>query len=87
MKQFYKMLGHDVISNGLGIYFSRHAWQNTELKDFVGAMEESYSVHGNNALGLDFNIWEWTDQWLSSSGVNILEPVLSYSENNILTSI
>ena len=32
---------------GLAIYFNKHMWANTELKDFVGALDEAYKLHGN----------------------------------------
>jgi aminopeptidase N len=79
LKQLFNMIGGDVMSKGLGIYFSKHKWQNTELKDFIGAMHDAYLQYGGGALGPDFNLWEWSDTWLSSSGVNILEPVIEWN--------
>ncbi len=87
LKQIYNMLGREVITKGLGMYFSRHKWQNTELKDFVGALNDSYKQYGNNSLGADFDMWEWTDQWLSTSGVNILEPVIEWGPNGSITKL
>jgi aminopeptidase N len=81
------MLGREVITNGLGVYFSKNAWKKTELKDFVGALNDAYLAHGNQALGPDFNLWEWSDQWLSTSGVNILEPVIEYAADGSITKL
>ena len=76
-----------VVTKGLGIYFGKHKWQNTELKDFVGALNEAYTLHGNQSLGADFDLWEWCDQWLSTSGVNILEPVVEYAANGSIAKL
>jgi hypothetical protein len=37
-------------------------------------------------MGDDFNFLEWSDYWLKTSGVNILEPVAEY-ENGVLKSL
>ena len=87
LKQLFNMIGGDVMSKGLGIYFSKHKWQNTELKDFIGAMHDAYLQYGGGALGPDFNLWEWSDTWLSSSGVNILEPVIEWAPNGSITKL
>jgi aminopeptidase N len=79
------MLGYDIIMKGLAIYFNKYKWANTELKHFVGALNDAYLQHGGQALGPDFDLWEWSDQWLSTSGVNILEPVLEFQPNGTLT--
>jgi aminopeptidase N len=66
---------------GVHKYFNEHAWKNTELKDFVESMNQAYKESGDHSLGENFNLKEWFDQWLTTSGVNILEPVLEYNEN------
>ena len=72
---------------GLAIYFNKHMWANTELKDFVGALDEAYKLHGNQSLGAEFDLWEWSDQWLSTSGVNILEPVVEFAATGSITKL
>ena len=42
LKQMYNILGRDVMSKGLKIYFDKHQWKNTQLPDFVGALEEAW---------------------------------------------
>jgi len=32
-------------------------------------------------MGEDFSFEEWSETWLKTSGVNILEPVLEYSDD------
>jgi hypothetical protein len=50
-------------------------------------LNDSYKQYGNNSLGADFDMWEWTDQWLSTSGVNILEPVIEWGPNGSITKL
>ena len=76
IKQFYNVLGYDAMSKGLAIYFSKHQWGNTELPDFVGALEQAYEESGDKSMGEGFKLSEWCNTWLKSSGVNILEPVV-----------
>jgi hypothetical protein len=53
----------------------------------VGALNDAYLQYGNQSLGPDFNLWEWSDQWLSTSGVNILEPVIEWAENGSIVKL
>ena len=64
LKQVYNLLGYDVISKGLGLYFTKNARKNTELTDFIGALNDAYLQYGNQSLGPDFNLTEWSDTWL-----------------------
>lgn len=75
------------MSKGLKIYFEKHAWGNTELPDFVGALEQAWVESGNKLMGDDFNLTTWCDTWLKSSGVNILEPVVEFNEDGSLKSL
>lgn len=76
LKEFHNLIGHEVFKKGIQNYFDKHQWGNTELTDFVGAMQAGYDEVGDkSALGKDFNLSSWCDQWLTSSGVNILEVI------------
>lgn len=87
LKQVYYILGYDVMSAGLKIYFDKHQWTNTTLPDFVGALEQAWKESGNTSMGADFNLSHWCDTWLKSSGVNILEPVVELGEGGSLKSL
>ena len=56
LKQFYNILGYETMSRGLHVYFSKYAWGNTTLPDFVGCMEEAYRESNNKSLGDDFDV-------------------------------
>jgi aminopeptidase N len=87
LKQVYNILGYDTISKGLKIYFDRHQWGSTELPDFVGALEEAWQASGNQSMGSDFNLTNWCDTWLKSSGINILEPIVELNADGTLKSL
>jgi hypothetical protein len=58
------------------------------LKDFVGCMQEAFDNGGDKSLlGSNFIFAEWCDEWLTTSGVNILEPVIEYHENGSIKSL
>ena len=75
------------MSKGLKIYFDRHQWGSTQLPDFVGALEEAWQSSGNHSMGSDFNLTNWCDTWLKSSGSNILEPIVELSADGSLKSL
>jgi hypothetical protein len=39
-------------------------------------MQDAWTQSGDQSLGDDFNLSRWCDEWLTSSGINILEPVV-----------
>jgi aminopeptidase N len=82
------MIGLQAFKNGLHKYFHKYQWTNTELTDFVGSMNEAFiELGGNQALGHQFNLIEWCDTWLATSGVNILEPVVEWNDNGSIKTL
>lgn len=74
LKQVYNIIGNDAMRSGLHKYFSKHAWGNTTLPDFVNCMAEAHRETGDVSLGADFDIVQWSDYWLKSSGSNFYQP-------------
>jgi aminopeptidase N len=64
LRQLVAWVGEDEFVAGLRRYFSQHAWGNTRLADLLAALSES------SGRELD----SWAQQWLQTSGVNLLEP-------------
>jgi aminopeptidase N len=62
LRQLVAWVGQKEFLDGVRNYFARHAWGNTELRDFLGALAE--------ASGRDLS--EWAQQWLETAGVNTL---------------
>ncbi|MEX1179158.1 MAG: aminopeptidase N [Nitriliruptor sp.] len=63
LRQLVAWVGQDEFLAGCRDYFSRHAWGNTTLPDFLAALER--------ASGRDLGAWR--DEWLLTTGVSRLE--------------
>jgi aminopeptidase N len=64
LRQLVAWVGEEAFFAGTARYFSRHAWGNATLADFLAALEE---VSGRD-LGA------WSAEWLQTAGVNTLRP-------------
>jgi aminopeptidase N len=62
LKQLSKYVGPESFRKGVSSYLKEHAWQNTELEDFMGAQARA---SGRNLDG-------WTQEWLYTSGLNTI---------------
>ncbi len=62
LRQLVAWVGQKEFLDGIRNYFARHAWGNTELRDFLSALEEA----SGRQLG------EWAQQLLETTGVNTL---------------
>jgi aminopeptidase N len=62
LRQLVAWVGQKEFLDGIRNYFAHHAWGNTELCDFLSALEEA----SGRQLG------EWAQQWLETTGVNTL---------------
>jgi aminopeptidase N len=64
LKQLVAWVGMTGFLEGMKRYFVRHEYGNTELRDFLAALEES--------SGRDLDAW--SKEWLETPGVNTLWP-------------
>ena len=87
LKQLYNVLGHETFKKGLHYYFDKYQWGNTTLPDFVGALNQAWTESGDTSMGSEFDLPTWCDQWLKTSGINILEPVLTHNAEGHLESL
>ncbi|MGZ4460431.1 MAG: aminopeptidase N [Nocardioidaceae bacterium] len=62
LKQLVAWVGEEEFLAGLGTYFRKHAFGNSEFADLLGALEET--------SGRDLN--SWAEEWLQTAGVNTL---------------
>jgi aminopeptidase N len=62
LKQLVAWVGHDAFTEGCRRYFRRHEWGNAELRDFLGALEETSGR----------NLETWSKEWLQTAGVSTL---------------
>ena len=66
LRQLVAWVGEHAFTEGLRAYFRRHEFGNTDLRDFLAALEE--------ASGRDLR--PWSRAWLERAGVNTLESSL-----------
>jgi aminopeptidase N len=71
LRQLVAWVGQDAFLAGCRDYFERHAWGNTELSDFLAALERT--------SGRDLTAWR--DEWLRTTGVTILRPHLEVADD------
>ncbi|MGH9037827.1 MAG: aminopeptidase N, partial [Acidimicrobiia bacterium] len=76
LRQLVAWVGQDEFLAGVRTYFKRHAWGNTELPDFLGALEET--------SGRDLSAW--SAEWLETTGVNTLRANFGTGEGGAITS-
>ncbi|WP_072313320.1 aminopeptidase N [Agrococcus sp. Marseille-P2731] len=76
LKQLVAWVGLPAFMQGVGAYFRKHAWGNTELKDLLTELEA--------ASGRDLG--EWSELWLETAGVNTLRPTIETTPDGIITA-
>ena len=76
LRQLVAWVGQDEFLAGCRSYFERHAWGNTDLSDFLGALEQT--------SGRDLAAWR--DEWLLTTGVNRLLPRFEIAEDGTYRS-
>ena len=76
LKQMVAWVGQDQFFEGVGRYFKKHQWQNTELKDLLVELE---AVSGRD-------LTEWSKLWLETAGVNTLKPEIEADDAGLISS-
>ena len=77
LRQLVAWVGQEEFLAGCRDYFERHAWGNTTLTDFLSALER--------ASGRELSAWR--DEWLRTTGVNLLTPVIEFAEDGTYRSV
>ena len=77
LRQLVAWVGEAEFLAGLQQYFVKHAWKNTQLPDLLIELEAT--------SGRDLS--SWTDEWLRTSGVNLLRPLVSVDASGNFTSV
>jgi len=75
LKQMVAWVGQDSFMRGVGNYFKKHQWKNTELKDLLVELEAE--------SGRDLT--EWSSLWLETAGVNTLRPEIEVDQDGRFT--
>ena len=77
LRQLVAWVGEKEFLDGLYQYFVKHAWGNTQLPDLLVELEAT--------SGRDLS--SWTDEWLRTSGVNLLRPLVEVDADGRYTSV
>jgi aminopeptidase N len=77
LRQLVAWVGQDEFLAGCRDYFERHAWGNTELADFLRALQRT--------SGRDLAAWR--DEWLLTTGLNTLTPAIEVDPDGRYTSV
>jgi aminopeptidase N len=75
LKQLVAYVGLEAFMSGLRSYFDAHAWGNATFGDLLGALE---TASGRDLSG-------WGEQWLKTTGLNLLRPSFELDEAGTFT--
>ncbi|MCX6501680.1 MAG: aminopeptidase N [Microbacterium sp.] len=75
LKQLAAWVGIDAFFGGVGQYFQKHQWGNTELRDLLVELE---ATSGRDLSG-------WSKKWLETAGVNTLTPSIDEGSDGTIT--
>jgi aminopeptidase N len=75
LKQLAAWVGIDAFFAGVGAYFRKHEYGNTELKDLLAELEVT---SGRDLSG-------WGAAWLETAGVNTLRPAIETDDAGVIT--
>jgi len=73
LRQLVAWVGEEAFLKGLATYFRRHEFGNTDLSDFLSALEGS--------SGRDLHAW--AKEWLQTAGVNVLRASFELDGDDI----
>ena len=76
LKQLAAWVGIEAFFAGVGAYFTKHEYGNTELKDLLAELEVT--------SGRDLSAWG--AMWLETAGVNTLKPEIETDESGLITA-
>jgi aminopeptidase N len=76
LKQLVAWVGQDKFLAGVGNYFKKHAYQNTELNDLLVELE---ATSGRE-------LRSWSKLWLETAGVNTLRPVIETDDSGVISA-
>ena len=77
LKQLSAFVGPDTFLAAARAYFAQHAWGNTTLDDFLGALHEA---SGRDMRG-------WAQAWLTTAGVNRLRIETTVADGTIAAAV
>ena len=77
MQQLEKIIGESILKSGLQDYLSTYKFGNATWDDLIKILETK----------TDYNLKEWSNNWVKKTGMPMLQVNKSYNTKNILSSI
>ena len=75
LKQLAAWVGIDAFFAGVGAYFTKHEYGNTELSDLLHELEVTSGRE----------LTSWSKLWLETAGVNTLKPIVETDADGVIT--
>lgn len=75
LKQLAAWVGIDEFFAGVGAYFQKHQWGNTELRDLLVELERTSGRE----------LASWSKKWLETAGVNTLSPLIDEASDGTIS--
>lgn len=75
LKQLVAWVGQDKFMAGVGAYFKKNAFANTELVDLLAELEKTSGRE----------LKSWSKAWLETAGVNTLRPEIETDATGVIT--
>ncbi|WP_309708046.1 aminopeptidase N [Pseudolysinimonas sp.] len=75
LKQLAAWVGVDAFFAGVGAYFRKHEYGNTELTDLLRELE----------ITSGRELTSWSQLWLETAGVNTLKPLVEVDDEGVIT--
>jgi len=83
MRQLMFRVGRDTFSKAMTAYFNKYQWSNTKLQDLLDEMKAAVlEDHGEQEKGTVLDIDNWKDEWIGTSGLNVISPEWDPSDNS-----
>ncbi|WP_341578863.1 aminopeptidase N [Microbacterium schleiferi] len=76
LKQLAAWVGIDEFFAGVGAYFRKHEYGNTELRDLLTELE----------ITSGRELTEWSKKWLETAGVNTLSPAIAEAADGTISA-
>jgi len=76
LKQLDHFVGRDILKDGIKFYMEKYQFKNTKLEDFISCLQRAMDNKERH-----INLQEWTDSWLTTSGINFLSAEIEEQSN------
>ena len=81
IRMMKNMFGEEILRQTTKLYMNKYAWKNTYLDNFIDCLEQAYNKYHKGDKDI-VDIRGWTDSWVKTQGLNIIEPQITYSQDN-----